>query len=203
MKFTAQKRADVGTSASKQLRIQDLVPGTIYGGKGEPINISMSKSDVQLIQRELGLNSVFELTVDGGTAQTVFVRTIETASIKPIIYNISLQAIEAGQKLEMPIPVHVVNEEEIADKDGIVAVNYYEINVIVDPAKAPENFTVDVAGKAIGDQITVADLDIPAGVEVLIEADEVVVSIGAPQEEAESSAEAAEPEVIGAENKAE
>lgn len=200
MKFTAQSRGTAGTSAAKQLRKDALVPGTIYGGSEEPVNITMVKADVEQIQRELGLNSVFDLSVDGGAAQTVFVRNIDHAAIKPLIYNISLQAIKAGQKLEMPIALQVINEDQIADKTGIVALNSFEINVIVDPSKAPEALTIDVAGKEIGYQVTVADLDIPAGIEVLDNPEEVVLSINPPQEEVEEAAaeaETAEPEVIG------
>lgn len=204
MKFTAKTREVVGTSAAKQLRKEDLIPGTVYGSEGEPVNITMAKADVELIQRELGLNSVFDIEVDGAKQQTVFVRNIDKSALKPDIFNISLQAIKAGQKLEMPIPVYIENEDALSDSDGVVTVNYFEINVIVDPSKAPESFTIDAAGKHIGDSFTVADLVVPAGVEVLDDPEEVIVSINAPQEEVEevaADAEATEPEVIGEKEK--
>lgn len=198
MKFTAQSRGTAGTSAAKQLRKEALVPGTIYGGSEEPVNISMAKADVEQIQRELGLNSVFDLSVDGGATHTVFVRNIDHAAIKPLIYNINLQSIKAGQKLEMPLSLQVINEDQIEDKSAVVTLNVFEIHVIIDPSKAPEVVTIDVAGKKIGDQVTIADLTIPAGVEVLDHPEEVLVSINAPQEEVEeASGAAAEPEVIG------
>jgi large subunit ribosomal protein L25 len=67
MKFTAQKRDGAGTSAAKQLRKEDLVPGVVYASDMEPTNISLSVSDVEQIRRELGLNSVFDLELDGKT----------------------------------------------------------------------------------------------------------------------------------------
>ncbi|MCI7240289.1 50S ribosomal protein L25 [Aerococcus suis] len=199
MKFTANKREAAGTNASKQLRKQDLVPGVVYSSDMEPVNITMNRADVDQIKRELGINSVFTLDLDGET-KTVFVREIDSAAIKPIVYNISLQAIKKGQKLEMPISITVVNEEELGDADGVAAVNTFEIDVVADPSVAPEVIEIDVTGMHIGDTVTAGDIKLPEGVELNQDAEESIVSITVPDEEPEEDAneteEEAEPEVI-------
>src|SRR5699024_11237548 len=65
---------------------------------------------------------------------------------------------------------------------------------------------VDVKGLEIGDTLTVADITLPEGVEIMMENDATIVSISIPTEEAEDvdpDAEAAEPEVIGATERSE
>lgn len=198
MKFTAQKRDGAGTSAAKQLRKEDLVPGVVYASDLDPINISMSVSDVEQIRRELGLNSVFDLELDGKT-RTVYVREISQSALKPTIYNISLQAIKKGQKLEMPLSIVIVNEDALADKEGVASTTALEINVVADPATAPDSVEVDVTGLAIGDSVTAGELNLASDIELVTEADEVIVAISAPVEEPEEvdpDAEVAEPEVI-------
>ncbi|WP_233487775.1 hypothetical protein [Aerococcus sp. 1KP-2016] len=74
MKFTAQKRETVGTSAAKLLRNENLVPGTVYASDLDPINIAMAVADVEQIRREIGLNSVFDLEVEGKTRTVIFVK---------------------------------------------------------------------------------------------------------------------------------
>lgn len=198
MKFTAQKRDGSGTSAAKQLRKEDLVPGVVYASDLDPINISMSVSDVEQIRRELGLNSVFDLELDGKT-RTVYVREISQSALKPSIYNISLQAIKKGQKLEMPLSIVIVNEDALADKEGVASTTSLEINVVADPATAPDSVEVDVTGLAIGDSVTAGELNLASDIELVTDADEVIVAISAPVEEPEAvdpDAEVAEPEVI-------
>ncbi len=198
MKFTAQKRDGSGTSAAKQLRKEDLVPGVVYASDLDPINISMSVSDVEQIRRELGLNSVFDLELDGKT-RTVYVREISQSALRPTIYNISLQAIKKGQKLEMPLSIVIVNEDALADKEGVASTTSLEINVVADPATAPDSVEVDVTGLAIGDSVTAGELNLASDIELVTEADEVIVAISAPVEEPEEvdpDAEVAEPEVI-------
>ena len=198
MKFTAQKRDGSGTSAAKQLRKENLVPGVVYASDLDPINISMSVSDVEQIRRELGLNSVFDLELDGET-RTVYVREISQSALKQTIYNISLQAIKRGQKLEMPLSIVVVNEDALADKEGVASTTTLEIDVIADPATAPDSVEVDVTGLAIGDSVTAGELNLASDIELVTDAEEVIVAISAPVEEPEEvdpDAEVAEPEVI-------
>ena len=198
MKFTAQKRDGAGTSAAKQLRKEDLVPGVVYASDLDPVNISLSVSDVEQIRRELGLNSVFDLELDGKT-HTVYVREISQSALKPTIYNISLQAIKKGQKLEMPLSIVIVNEDALADQEGVASTTTLEINVVADPATAPDSVEVDVTGLAIGDSVTAGDLKLASDIELVTDAEEVVVAISAPVEEPEAvdpDAEVAEPELI-------
>jgi large subunit ribosomal protein L25 len=198
MKFTAQKRETVGTSAAKLLRNENLVPGTVYASDLDPINIAMAVADVEQIRREIGLNSVFDLEVEG-KIRTVYIREITQSSLKPVIYNIALQAIKKGEKLEMPISVVITNDDALADPDGVVATTLLEINVIADPATAPDTVEVDATGLNIGDSITAGQLSLPDGIELVTDADEVVVTVSAPDEEPEAvdpDAETAEPEVI-------
>lgn len=198
MKFTAQKRDGAGTSAAKQLRKEDLVPGVVYASDLDPVNISLSVSDVEQIRRELGLNSVFDLELDG-KKHTVYVREISQSALKPTIYNISLQAIKKGQKLEMPLSIVIVNEDALADQEGVASTTTLEINVVADPATAPDSVEVDVTGLAIGDSVTAGDLKLASDIELVTDAEEVVVAISAPVEEPEEvdpDAEVAEPELI-------
>ncbi|WP_233487776.1 hypothetical protein [Aerococcus sp. 1KP-2016] len=99
----------------------------------------------------------------------------------------------------MPISVVITNDDALADPDGVVATTLLEINVIADPATAPDTVEVDATGLNIGDSITAGQLSLPDGIELVTDADEVVVTVSAPDEEPEAvdpDAETAEPEVI-------
>lgn len=202
MKFVAKTRDAAGTSASKALRREDLVPGVVYASDLDPIKISMERPDVEKIERDLGTNSVFELEIEGQGSRTVFLREISRAAIKPIVYNISLQAIKKGEKLEVNVPVSIVGEEKLANPAGVAAINVYEVTLRIDPAKAPEYFTVDVSGLDINDSVTAGEVKFEGmeDAELITDPEEVIVSVSAPDDEPEEDTEpaaAAEPEVIG------
>ncbi|MDO4680602.1 MAG: 50S ribosomal protein L25 [Aerococcus sp.] len=204
MKFVAKQREAAGTTASKQVRKEDQVPGIVYSSDIDPIKVQMPIADVELIERELGVNSVFDLDIEGDETRTVFLREISRSSLKPIIYNISMQAIKKGQKLDINIPISVVDEDQLADADGVASTSLFKIKVNMDPALAPEVIEVSVKGLSIGDSVSVSELkfDHMEDAEILDDPEEAVVSISAPDEEpSDEDLEAAgieeqEPEVI-------
>ncbi|MCI5774869.1 MAG: 50S ribosomal protein L25 [Aerococcus sp.] len=203
MKFTATKREGAGTSASKKIRKEEQVPGIVYSRDIEPIKIQMPVADVELLERDYGLNSVLELDIEGDETRTVFLRDISRSALKPIIYNISFQAIKKGDKLDIDVPVQVVDDDQLADDDGVVSNSMWEVRLRIDPAKAPEAIEVSVKDLHIGDSITVADLafDGIEDAEILDDPEETVLAISVPdeeptEEEVEEDLEEDEPEVI-------
>ena len=82
---------------------------------------------------------------------------------------------------------------------GIVELVMNTVLVESKPDAIPQSFEVDVTGLEIGSTLTIADIDVPADVELLDDSEQTIVTVSAPQEveETETEEEAAEPEVIG------
>ena len=99
----------------------------------------------------------------------------------------------------MKVPVHVIGESRAAKEEGgILDVVHHEIEVECLPTDIPEKLTVDISALEIGKAIHIREISFPKGVQPLLEADEVVVSLHAPKAEVEATEEAAtQPEVIG------
>ena len=93
----------------------------------------------------------------------------------------------------------MANQKRLSEKIGILMNIISEVEVEALPAELPEKIEVNVEHLTnIDDQITVADLKVPAGVTVLTEPEQVVSKIGelvtkeAAQEQAAAEAAAAE-----------
>ncbi|SDI32972.1 50S ribosomal protein L25 [Dolosicoccus paucivorans] len=197
MKLNAKLRTEVGTGAARRDRRAGLVPVSMYGEGKEAVSLLVDRREFENLLRTEGENAVFEVEYDGNT-QTVFMKSFERAALKDVIYDIELQAISADQRLEVEVPVHVINDDTI--KVGIVNLVRDAVLVSAKATAIPSHFTVDVEGMEIGDLRAMSDLELPEGVESLEEADETVVTVTAPEEEPEDvdpDAEVAEPEVIG------
>lgn len=202
MKITAEKRTQTGTSASKKARSQGKLPAVVYGSQLESTAILLTLKDVEDTLREVGLNGVFQLDIEGETLD-VFVKEAVYETFRPQLKHIDLLAFSAGEKVSMSIPVYITGEETI--EEGYVSQSLSEIDLEIAPANAPSEITVDVTGMVIGDSLTVADIDTPKDAEILSELDATVLSISAPDdisddlepvEEGEADAAMPEPEVI-------
>ncbi|HBY90555.1 MAG: 50S ribosomal protein L25 [Ruoffia tabacinasalis] len=198
MNLKAELRETTGSSASRKARAEGKVPVSLYGKTVEATSLLVDRRDFEALLKEEGTNAVFNLDFNGGT-QKVWLKDYERAALKDEMYSIDLEAISADQTLTVEIPLYVVNDETI--EEGIVEIVENEITVETKPDTIPQYFEVDVKGLEIGDTLTVADIALPEGVEIMMENDETIVSISIPTEEAEDvdpDEEAAEPEVIGA-----
>lgn len=202
MKLLAQKRERMGTSASKQARAANKVPAVIFGKEIESLPVLVDKKELDDLLRKLGRNAVFHISLDGEETQ-VIIKNIDRSALKPEFYNVEMQALQAGQTVEVEVSINLVGGEDIAE--GILSQTLNQVLIETLPAEIPSEITVSVAHLTIGDSVTVADLEIPKGVTVLSDAEETVATVSAPQEEVEvdPDAEVAEPEVIGAADKEE
>lgn len=202
MKITAEKRTQTGTSASKKARAAGKLPAVVYGSELESTSILLNAKEVEDTLRQVGLNGVFEIDLDGETLQ-VFVKDAVYETFKPQLKHIDLLAFTKGEKVTMSIPVYITGEETI--EVGYVSQSISEIEMDIAPSKAPSELTIDVTGMEIGDSITVADVEVPADAEVTRELDATVLSISAPDDisddlepvtEGSEDADMPEPEVI-------
>ena len=198
MALDAELRTKTGTGASKKARNEGKIPVSLYGGDLEATSLLVNRREFEALLKKEGSNAVFDVNYDGKT-QKVILKDFEKAALADQFYSVDLAAISADQKLQVEIPLVLVNAETI--KEGIVELVMNAVEVETAPDTIPNSFEIDVTGMEIGDSKSIADLEVPAGVELLVDSEETIVSVSAPSEEPEEtdSEEAAEPEVIGEE----
>lgn len=202
MSLKAELRTQTGTGAARKARREGMIPVSLYGKDTEAVSLLINRREFEALLKAEGTNAVFDVEYDGKT-QKVILHDYERAALKDEVYSVDLNAISADQKLQVEVPLHAVNIDTV--KVGIVEVVINDILVETKPDSIPSHFEIDVEGMEIGDTKTVADLDKHAGVEVLLDPEEVVITVSAPTEEAEpveDDEEAPEPEVIGEEAEA-
>ena len=198
MALDAELRTKTGTGASKKARNEGKIPVSLYGGDLEATSLLVNRREFEALLKKEGSNAVFDVDYDGKT-QKVILKNFEKAALADQFYSVDLEAISADQKLQVEIPLVLVNAETV--KEGIVELVMNTVEVETAPDTIPNSFEIDVTGMEIGDSKSIADLEVPAGVEVLVDSEETIVSVAAPTEEPEGtdSEEEAEPEVIGEE----
>jgi hypothetical protein len=91
-------------------------------------------------------------------------------------------AVDRDSQISVEIPVHLIDEEEAADDDGVLNQILYTVPILVKPLEVPNYFELSVEGLEVGDVLRVADLagQLPEGAEFDIEEERTVVTVNAP-----------------------
>src|SRR3954464_1655359 len=206
--FNATAREAAGKGAARQLRIRGQVPAVIYGHGRDPISLSLNARDLDKMLGHIQAEStVIDITVDGQTAKTL-IREIQRHPIKRQILHVDFQALVAGEKVVVSIPIVLVGTAEgVKLEGGVLDQTLRELEIEVDRSNIPDHVELDVTNMVIGDSLHVSDIKVPEGVEIQDDPETSVAVLAAPRavieetpaaEAAEGAVEGvAEPEVIG------
>lgn len=205
----AEPRTDAGKGFARKLRSQGQIPAVIYGRGREPQPLSLNARDLdKLLEHIVAESTVIEVKVGDDTSKTL-IREIQRHPYKRQILHVDFQALVAGEKVVVNIPIVLMGiPEGVRLGGGVLDQTLRELEIRVDPSDIPNHIEVDVTNLIIGDSLHVSDITVPAGVEVLDDPEgsvcvcaaprAVIEEVAAPEAvEGEAGAAAAEPEVIG------
>src|SRR5438477_7260427 len=168
--FNATARDNTGKGAARSLRSRGQVLAVIYGHDREPQSLSLNARDLDKMLGHIQAEStVIEVTVDGQTAKTL-IREIQRHPIKRQILHVDFQALVAGEKVTVSIPI-VLNgvAEGVRLEGGVLDQTLRELEIEVDPSNIPDHVELDVTKMVIGDSLNVSVVKLQEGVEVMDE----------------------------------
>ena len=201
----AESRAATGKKV-RSVRRQGLVPAVLYGSgvDGQPIKLDAKEADEMLAQASA--STLIDLQVDGETHK-VLVRDVQRDVIRRNVLHIDFLKVDMDVAIRTEVPVELVGEAPaVREMGGVLVTGVTEIEVEALPGSLPDRIVVDLEPlEEIDDAITVGELYLGEGVEVLTDLDENVAHvIYLAEEELEEEEEelegvlemAAEPELV-------
>ncbi len=199
--LSASARSAVGKGVARSLRRDGRVPAVIYGHARAPQALSVDARELgRLLEHVSSETTVIELAVDGTMSRTL-IRDIQRHPVKRAIIHVDFQELVAGEKVTVNIPIILTGTSiGVRLNAGILTQVMSELECRVDPANIPNRIEVDVTNVNVGGSVHVGELNIPAGVEVLAESRDTVLTVSASRAGEETTAApegtSAEPEVI-------
>jgi large subunit ribosomal protein L25 len=139
--------------------------------------------------------------VDGTMSRTL-IRDIQRHPVKRAILHVDFQELVAGELVTVNIPIVLTGTSiGVRLNAGILTQVMSELACRVDPANIPNRIEVDVTNVNVGGSVHVGELNIPAGVEVMADSRDTILTVSASKAGEETPAAAAEgtlaePEVI-------
>ncbi len=199
----AEKREKSTKGTIRALRRGGRVPGIVYGEKEAPVALTINEKALQqVIHSERGRNALITLQI-AKTSHPVLVKEIQRHAITRAILHIDFHRVSLKQKVEASVPIHVKGEAPgVKLGGGVLEHLVREVRVRCLPTEIPAALDLDVSALQIGQAVKAKDLKVPAGVELLLDAEAMIINIVAPTilEEptvaAATEATSTEPEVI-------
>ncbi len=198
IEVNARKREAQGTGASRRLRRSGNVPGILYGGNKEAVQIELDHKELyQHLTKETFHASILTLKLDGA-AEDVLLRAFNMHPWNGHVQHIDFQRVSKDKKIHMKVPLHFINAEispGVKEQGGVANHVINELDIICLPDDLPGFIEVDMGQLTIGRSIHVRELTLPKGVEPALHKGEnpVVATIIQPvliTEEEEAAAEA-------------
>lgn len=168
------------------IRKEGKIPAIVYGKNFEPIAIAIEALDFQHIFRAAGTSHLIDMNVGDNRFKTL-VKDIQLDPVSGKVIHVDFMKINMKEKITAEVPLVFINESPaVVTQEGSLINPVDSIEIECLPADLPAEITVDLA--VLDDfekNIKVSDLNIPSGVEVLSDPEEIIAFVQEPRSEEE------------------
>jgi large subunit ribosomal protein L25 len=163
----ADSRNDQGKGASRRLRHAGKVPAILYGGKGEPANVTLDQRQLlTVIDNEKFYSSIITIKVDG-QPQPAIVKDVQMHPAKKQVMHVDLQRVLDDQPIRLHVPLHFLNQATapgVKVQGGNVSHLMSDVEVLCLPKDLPEALELDMGKMSLNETLYLRDVPLPAGV---------------------------------------
>jgi large subunit ribosomal protein L25 len=188
-------REGVGKGGARSVRRQGLVPGVIYGKGVVSCAVAVDpKALNQAIATEAGWNTLLNLKGEGPfDGKVVILKDMQVHPLRREPIHFDFQVVDLSQKVHVMVPVHTIGKSKGEKLGGQLQIIRHELEVVCLPDSIPTAIDIDVTELNIGDVVHIADVVLPAGIEVPHEVNFTVITVtGHKAEETAAAGEEAE-----------
>lgn len=170
-----------GKGSMRRLRAEGKTPGIVYSGGDEALALEF---ETKVLFQELldiqGRNAVINLKIDNGMEKNVLVKEIQTDPVKDTLYHADFMEIDTEKIARFIVPLVFTGKAKGEDKGGISHYGKTTVELEGKPFDIPDDCTIDVSVLDLGDKFTFGQIELPEGVVLVSDAEQVCVSVTAP-----------------------
>ncbi|WP_419929704.1 50S ribosomal protein L25 [Candidatus Poriferisocius sp.] len=168
---------ELGTRPSRRLRHEGRVPGVVYGLGGETVSVAVDARELRsALNTEAGLNALLTLEVDGDR-QLSLVKDLQHHPVRNEVIHVDFIRVDADVAVEVEVRVVLEGDATaVTNEDGVVDQVAFTVAVLAKPEAIPNELTIDISEMVMGDTVRTGDLELPEGVELAGDPEELVAS---------------------------
>jgi large subunit ribosomal protein L25 len=179
--LTASIRSERGSGPAGRLRRDGHVPAVVYGLGADTLAVTVSARELDhILHSDTGVNSLITLQVEGGDVLAL-ARQIQRHPTRGILQHVDFIRVSRDTAVHAEVPLVIVGEAPGTKAGGKLEQQLFTVGVSALPDKIPSSIEVSIAGLGLGDQIHIADIATPDGVEISLPADALVVQVAVPR----------------------
>lgn len=203
LNLNVQKRETTGKEAAKVMRRAGQIPAVIYGHGQDNINLSINARELSDLLAHHGLTNLIVLGGDGG-GETAVIKQVQRHPVKNTPTAIDFVRVSRNEKIHAKVPIVLIGEQaDIKSGEGLLVQSLQEIELVGTPGNLPDSIQLDISNLELdGAALHVRDISVPAGVEIVTDADSAIAAVNHPKTaemEVEEIAEGTGEEVASAE----
>ena len=191
----AREREGRGKNDARRLRAQGMVPAVLYGdggGAGSTV-LAVPVKVVDYTLQHVGDNALYDLKLGDQDDATVRVVDVQRNPVSGRLVHVDLAPVNMRERIVVTVPLTVAGADDSpgVTEGGVLDQVAYEVEVESLPGDIPQVLTLDVSGLQIGDNLTLADVELPEGVELISNPEEIAATVTPPTEISDEEIEAA------------
>lgn len=206
--IVVHKRDVTGSRAARRMRKSGLIPGVLYGHGKDAVLIAVEPHALrEALSTSAGTHAVLDVTFEGQKrGHKAIVKQLDLDRVKSNVVHVDLQEIRLDETIETSVAIRFEGEARGVKAGGMLDEAVREVTVKGVVTAIPEHLVLDITELDMNETLKVADLQVPEGIEVLADPEDVLCSVLPPRKveveegaEVEEAAEvaAAEPELVG------
>lgn len=178
MKLTADK-----------VRAGGSMPAIYYGPKEASTPISVDPKEFGKVWKKAGESSVIILKDAAGAEHEALIHEVDVHPLSGEPRHADFYIIEKGKKVQVSVPLVFEGvAPAVKDLGGILVKVHREVEIEAAPRDLPHDIVVDISKLAtMTDVIKAGDIALPKGVELKVDAEEVIAAISEAKEETEEA----------------
>jgi large subunit ribosomal protein L25 len=197
VKLPARVREDMSKTGLKALRRTGFVPANISGhGVSESLEVKLHDL-VEMVRSGGGSHALIDLQVTGNkkASGAAIIKTIQKDPITRRVLHVDFQHVSMTEKITTSVPVEIIGEPQGKKSGGTLEQVLVEIPIRVLPGDLPPKIEIDATDWEIGHVARAGELEMPEGVELATDPEDVVATLRPPHIHVEAPVVEEVPEV--------
>ncbi len=200
MKTLAAKTRATGTKgATHQSRRDGEIPGVLYGGGKGPVSLAVDGREFDRLVHAEGVHAIVKLAFSDGSGNDspAMLKAVQRHNLRYNVTHADFVRISLDEKIQTMVPIEFTGRCHGVTEGGLLEHQLREVEVECLALDVPAALHLDITDLGIGQSYHVSQIAVPAGVTILNDGADPVVSVHMPR--ISSSETAQESEDAGAE----
>ncbi|MDD5434569.1 MAG: 50S ribosomal protein L25 [Nitrospira sp.] len=183
--LNANMREESGKGVARSLRRSGRIPAVLYS-KGESTPIILDPFKIQkMIRLGHAESTLIDLKIENAAEASdriAILRDYQTDPLTGLVIHADLFEVSMDEKIRVTVPVELTGETPVGVKrdGGLLQLILREIELECLPLVIPDNISVDASRLTVGESIHIRDIQVGEGVKIVLDPDQVVLTIASP-----------------------